>query len=114
MNTGRWIGGNQDPIFLKDLFSTGAIPGEKVKCCNRSRYSNPEVDKLVDEAVNTANREKAREVYFRVQEIVSDDVPMLPLWYPANMVVANKRIGNIKIGASGDWGFLKDITVEGK
>ena len=38
MNTGIWIGGNQDPIFLKDLFATGAIPGEKIKCCNRSRY----------------------------------------------------------------------------
>ncbi|MDQ3323321.1 MAG: ABC transporter substrate-binding protein [Acidobacteriota bacterium] len=114
MNTGIWVGGNQDPIFLKDLFSTGAIPGERVKCCNRSRYSNPEVDKLVEEAVNTADREQAKQIYFRVQEIVSNDVPMLPLWYPANMVVANKRIGNIKIGASGDWGFLKDVTLDGK
>jgi ABC-type transport system substrate-binding protein len=49
---------------------------------------------------------------FKVQEIVSNEVPMFPLWYPANMVVFNKRIGNIKIGASGDWSFLKDITVE--
>src|SRR5262249_21781498 len=40
MYTGIWIGGNQDPIFLKDLFSTGKIPGEGVACCNRGRYSN--------------------------------------------------------------------------
>ncbi len=114
MNTGIWVGGNQDPIFLRDLFSTGKIPTPKGGGFNRSRYSNPEVDKLVEEAFNTADRQRAGQLYFRVQEIVSNDVPMMPLWYPANMVVFNKRIGNIKIGASGDWGFLKDVTVEGK
>lgn len=114
MNTGRWIGGNQDPIFLNDLFATGAIPGGKVSCCNRSRYSNPEYDKIIAEALNTTDREKARELYSKAQEIVSDELPMLPLWYPANMVVSNKRIGNIKINSSGDWTFIKDITVEDK
>ena len=114
MNTGIWVGGNQDPIFLKDLFATSAIPGEKVKCCNRSRYSNPEFDKVIAEALAATDREKAKEYYFKAQEIVSNDVPMLPLWYPANMIVANKRIGDIKIDASGDWGFIKNITVQGK
>jgi len=41
MNIGVWIGGNQDPIFLKDLFTTGRIPGDGVACCNRGRYSDP-------------------------------------------------------------------------
>lgn len=114
MNSGIWVGGNQDPIFLRDLFSTAKIPTPKGGGFNRSRYSNPEVDRIVEEAYNTSDRERAKQLYFRVQEIVSADVPMLPLWYPANMVVFNKRIGNIKIGASGDWSFLKDITVGGK
>ncbi len=112
INTGVWIGGNQDPIFLKDLFATGAIPGERIKCCNRSRYSNPEFDKLIEQALNAPNQEQARELYHRAQEIIANDVPMLPLWYPANMVVANKRIGNIKVGASGEWNFVREITVE--
>lgn len=111
MNTGVWIGGNQDPIFLKDLFATKAIPGEKVKCCNRSRYSNNEVDELITNALNAADREVAKENYSKIQEIVSRDVPMIPLWYPANMVVANKRIENIKIGASGGWEFVRNMTV---
>ncbi|MDQ6788580.1 MAG: ABC transporter substrate-binding protein [Acidobacteriota bacterium] len=114
MNTGRWIGGNQDPIFLRDLFSTAKIPNAKGGCCNRSRYSNPEVDRIVEEAFNSTDREKAKQLYFQVQDIVSREVPMLPLWYPANMVVSNKRIGNIKVGASGDWSFVKDITLDGK
>ncbi len=111
LNTGVWIGGNQDPIFLKDLFTTGRIPGENVSCCNRSRYSNPEVDRLIDQAINEIDRNKAKDLYFQAWSLISNDLPLLPLWYPANMVVANKRIGNIKINPSGDWSFIKDITV---
>ena len=114
MNTGRWIGGNQDPIFLKDLFSTGTIPGDKVKCCNRSRYSNPEFDKIIAAAIEAPDREKAKEFYFKAQEIVNIEVPLVPLWYPANVVVANKRIGGIQVGASGDWSFIRNVTVESK
>jgi hypothetical protein len=36
---------------------------------------------------------------------------VLPLWYQANMVIAKKNVGNIHVNASGDWGFVKDLTV---
>lgn len=111
MYTGIWIGGNQDPIFLRDLFSSTKIPGGTVFCCNRSRYSNAEVDKLVEDAINEIDKNNARELYRKTWDIVSNDLPLLPLWYPANMVVSNKRIGNIKISPSGEWSFVKDITV---
>ena len=113
MNTGIWVGGNQDPIFFRDLFSTAKIPNEKTKvsCCNRSRYSNPEFDALIEQAFNETDRAKAKELYIKGQEIISRDLPLFPLWYPANMVVANKRVNNIKISPSGDWSFLKDVTV---
>ena len=111
LNTGVWIGGNQDPIFLKDLFTTGRIPGEGVACCNRSRYSNPDVDKILDEAVNEVDRDKAKALYAAAWDKISSDVPLYPLWYPANIVISNKRIGNVKIAPSGDWTFIKDITV---
>src|ERR1051325_5100339 len=49
MTTGRWVGGNQDPIYLYDLFHTGAYQ-------NRGRYSNPETDKILEEAFATSDR----------------------------------------------------------
>ncbi len=112
MNTGIWIGGNQDPIFLRDLFTTAKIPGEGVSCCNRWRYSNPEVDRLLETAFNEPDREKAKVLYVNAWNIISADNPLYPLWYPANMVIYNKRIGNVKMNASGDWSFVKDITVQ--
>ena len=109
---GQWVGGNQDPIFYKDLFATSEIPTETRAARNRSRYSNKELDVLLDEAVNTFDREKAKQLYARIQEIVSRDAPSLPLWYQANMVIAKKNVGNIKVDASGDWGFVKNLTVQ--
>jgi len=109
--TGQWVGGNQDPIFLRDLFSSTKIPGGAGSCCNRSRYVNAEVDKTVEDAINEIDRGKAKELYGKTWEIVSSELPLLPLWYPANIVVSNKRIGSIKVNPSGDWSFIKNITV---
>jgi peptide/nickel transport system substrate-binding protein len=109
---GQWVGGNQDPIFFKDLFATSEIPTEARASRNRSRYSNSELDALLDEAVNTFDRAKAKELYRQIQDIVSRDVPVLPLWYQANIVIAKRNVKNIKVDASGDWGFVKQVQVE--
>jgi peptide/nickel transport system substrate-binding protein len=110
MTTNRWVGGNQDPIFLRDLFHSKEIPTETRASRNRSRYQNPEFDTIIDEAVNTADRDKAVDLYRQAQDIISRDLPMIPLWYPANMVVASRKVGNIKIDGSGGWDFVKSLT----
>ena len=106
LTTGRWVGGNQDPIYLHDLFRTGAYQ-------NRGRYSNPDLDKILDEAVNTFDRAKAKELYARAQEIISREVPQFPLWYVDQMVVARRNVQNINVPVDGDWRYLRDVTVEG-
>jgi ABC-type transport system substrate-binding protein len=106
----QWVGGNQDPIFYKDLFATSEIPSEARPSRNRSRYSNPDLDALLNEAVNTFDRQKAKNLYTRIQEIVSRDVPVIPLWYQSNVVIARKNVQNIQVNASGDWGFVKNLS----
>lgn len=109
---GQWVGGNQDPIFFKDLFASSEIPTESRAARNRSRYSNPELDKLIDEAVSTGDRVKARELYVKIQDIVARDAPVFPLWYQANIVIAKKNVENIHVDASGDWSFVRSLTVK--
>ena len=109
---GQWVGGNQDPIFFKDLFATSEIPTEARASRNRSRYSNAELDKLLDEAVNTFDRTKAKDLYRQIQDIVSRDVPVIPLWYQANVVIAKDNVKNIKVDASGDWSFVRHVQVQ--
>lgn len=107
----QWVGGNQDPIFYKDLFATSEIPSQTRPSRNRSRFSHKELDALLDEAVNTFDRQKGLELYTKIQDIVSREVPVFPLWYQSNIVIAKKSVGNIHVNASGDWGFVKDLTV---
>jgi peptide/nickel transport system substrate-binding protein len=109
---GQWVGGNQDPIFFKDLFSSSEIPTETRASKNRSRYTNPALDPMLEAAVNTFDRQKTLPLYTKIQEIVSHDAPILPLWYQANMVIAKKNVGNISVDASGDWSFVRNLTVK--
>ena len=106
----QWVGGNQDPIFYKDLFATSEIPTETRPSRNRSRYSNKELDALLDEAVNTFDRQKGLELFTKIQDIVSRDVPVFPLWYGSNVVIAKKNVQNIQVNASGDWGFVRNLS----
>ena len=50
-------------------------------------------------------------MYTQIQDIVSRDVPVFPLWYQSNIVIAQKNVGNIQVNASGDWGFMRKLTV---
>lgn len=108
----QFIGGNQDPIFLRDLFATASIPPPGGTGWNRSRYSNPELDPILETAVNTADTARAKDLYGQAQAVVSRDVPLLPLWYPNTMVVSRKQVGGIAIKADGDWIFAKNLTIQ--
>ncbi len=113
LTTLRWVGGNQDPIFLRDLFHSGEVPTPQFSSLrNRSRYRNPEFDRVVDEAIAASlDRERARPLFAQAQQIISRDMPMLPLWYPDVLVIARTGVENIKVDPSNDFSFLRTVTV---
>lgn len=82
------------------------------ECEARSRYSNNKLDVLIDQAMSTFDQEKAKELYAQIQDIVSREVPIFPLYYQANIAIAKKNVGNIKVDASGNWSFVKNLTVQ--
>lgn len=109
----RWVGGNQDPVFLRDLFHSGEIPtSARTAARNRGRYRNADFDRAIDAAMSTLDREKAKALYVQAQQILSRDLPMLPLWYPDVMVISRKGVGNIKVDASNDYSFLRSVTMQ--
>jgi peptide/nickel transport system substrate-binding protein len=48
---------------------------------NFNRYSNPEMDRLIDEGLQTIDEEERREIYYRIQELVAEEVPFLYLQF---------------------------------
>lgn len=100
----RWIGGNEDPDIFRYAFATSSFPP---RGANRGHYSNAEVDRLLQTAATESNQEKRRAAYVRVQQILADDLPSLPLWYLDSVVVYNRRLSGVHASASGNFYFLE-------
>ncbi len=81
---------------------------------NRMRYCNPQVDGRIVEAERANDRAVKIDLYSQIQKTISEDLPQIYLWYPANVLVARSRVGNINIEPSGSWYFITKLTLEDK
>ena len=59
---------------------------------NFNNYSNPEVDELLIEGVSIVDPEARREIYHRIQDIIAEEVPFLPLQYDQTLTVFSAAI----------------------
>jgi peptide/nickel transport system substrate-binding protein len=59
---------------------------------NRGRYSNPEVDKLVEEAMKTVDDAKRAALLGQATDIAIDDVAIIPSHYQVNTWAARKGL----------------------
>lgn len=69
---------------LKSLLAT-FDPQKGMGGANRGRYSNPEVDKLIDQALATVDDAKRQDLLARAAEVAIDDVGIVPLHYVVNV-----------------------------
>jgi peptide/nickel transport system substrate-binding protein len=100
----RWIGSNEDPDIFHYSYATEMFPP---KGANRGHYSNPRVDALLKGASADIDEAARRRNYVEVQQILADDLPSIPLWYPDNVVVHSSRLTNITLNAGGSFDFLR-------
>lgn len=61
-------------------------------------YSNPKVDKLLDEAEVIVDQSQRAALYKQVQEILGDDVPFIPILQGKLFVVTWKDVSGVEIG----------------
>lgn len=59
-------------------------------------YSNKEVDMLLEKGRSTFNRAERKKAYFRIQEILSEDVPYVFLYVPDALPIVSSRFKGIK------------------
>lgn len=77
-------GATVDPSDLYDQFHTGASS-------NYAGYSNPDLDKLLEQGRQELDMEKAKAIWKQVQQILQDEVPMFFAWYRPFLHVVNKK-----------------------
>ncbi|WP_460401772.1 peptide ABC transporter substrate-binding protein [Actinophytocola sediminis] len=71
--------------FLQPIYSTSAIgtsdPNAPATGDNRGRYSNPEFDKLVEEAASTKDEAERNELYKKAEQIaIGEDLANIPMF----------------------------------
>jgi peptide/nickel transport system substrate-binding protein len=61
-------------------FSSDSIPVKGGSGGNYMQYANSEVDRLLAEGQASFDREERKKIYYRLQEIVRDELPILPVF----------------------------------
>ena len=100
----RWIGGNEDPDIFEYAFHSAKFPPNGA---NRSFYSNPKVDALIDRARRETDPGIRKPLYAEVQRILAEDLPYIDLWYLDNVIVHTRRVKNLKLNPAGNYDFLR-------
>jgi len=63
---------------------------------NWATYINPELDRLIENALRTFDLEEREEYFFKAQEMLSEDLPVIYLFLRDSMLATNKRIQGVK------------------
>jgi peptide/nickel transport system substrate-binding protein len=101
----KWIG-IQDPDIFYYLFHSSSIPP---RGANRGRFSNPEVDRLLDESRTVVDREKRRQLYLRIQRIVAEQEVYTGLWYRNDVVIMKRKLEGFEIYPGGAYTSLRKV-----
>jgi peptide/nickel transport system substrate-binding protein len=100
----RWVGGNQDPEIFEYAFDSSKIIPHGA---NRQYYSNPRVDAWIAKGRAELDQNARKQDYAHIQEVLAEDLPYIDLWYLDNVMVASKRVRNLRLNPSGNFDFLK-------
>jgi peptide/nickel transport system substrate-binding protein len=81
---------------------------------NRPRYHNPRIDELLNLGKVTVDPEGRAAIYREVQMILSEDIPLVPLWYEHNVVVSGRNIEGYESTPHGDFSSLPKVRKVGR
>jgi len=61
-------------------------------------YSNPEMDKKIDEAASANSIDESNKLLNEAQSILFKDLPHIPLWYSNVSGGSSDQVSNVEIG----------------
>lgn len=84
--------------FLAPIYKTGASS-------NDGDYSNPEFDKLINEAAAATDEAQANQLYQQAEALLATDMPAMPMWYGKTTMGWSDKVTGVKITAFGTIDF---------
>jgi peptide/nickel transport system substrate-binding protein len=108
MYTLQWAGGaTADPDILRRVFHSQQTPPAGF---NRGHLSDPELDRLIDDATLATDPAERRVRYAKVQQRVAELAPYISLWTETNIVVSQPEVKGIRLSPQGDFTFLRNVS----
>ena len=102
-----WIADYPDPQnFLDLLFHSGSLE-------NNSQYSNPQVDKILEQARVESDSNARYKLYQQAEQMIVDDAAWIPLWFTKSYVLVKPYVKGYDITPM-IIPQLKDVYIEGK
>jgi len=108
MTTMRWVG-IIDPDFYYDIFHSSQIPPTGN---NRGRYTDPEMDRLLELGRITLDPVARKAVYSEVQKKAAAELPYISLWHANNISIIHRRVNGYRQHPTGGFLSFRDIVLE--
>ncbi len=96
-----WSGSNADPDTFLNILLNSAYATEE-DALNVSYYKNKQLDDLLNSALRTADDAQRRDLYYRAQEIIHENVPMVPVAYAEPPLGFQGAVENYTPSPTGD------------
>ncbi len=88
---------NGDPDYLVSRYLTSKATQNTSR---KMGYSNPKIDELTDQAAKELNLGKRKEQYRQIQQIVAQEVPIVPLYYTVIVTASRKIVKGLTMDAT--------------
>jgi peptide/nickel transport system substrate-binding protein len=80
-----------DPYYSYQIWSEKSIPD-----LNAGAYVNKEVDQLFQQSVTEFDQVKRKAIFFKIQDLITNDAPYAFIYNNQSYTALNKRIGGVK------------------
>ncbi|MFZ6020582.1 MAG: ABC transporter substrate-binding protein [Chloroflexota bacterium] len=77
------------------------LSSSRIGTTNRSFYSNPELDEILESAAVELNEEKRNQLYSQAQRILIQEQPWIPLYVPKDYLVLRSNLSDYIMGPMG-------------
>ena len=95
----KWVGARDPDIYRISFHSENQAP----KGRNRSFYSKPTMDKMLEQALREKNQTKRKALYDQIQYEIAKDFIVIPLWHDKEVSVLRSSIRDYQIRTNGDF-----------
>lgn len=102
----RWVGITDPDIYRLAFHSQEFPPGR-----NRGFYKNSALDTLLLEGARIQNQEKRKKHYDYIQQVLLEDLAIIPLWYNTQVDLVSHRILDYRPAMNGDFTPFLDMSL---